>query len=62
MEQAVSISERIPILSKRTHKLLARKSKEGMWLWDKINKEWELWTWEELGVVVEAGKQKHASN
>ena len=59
-KQAVSIAERIPIFSKKTHKLSLRVSEEGVWAWDKINKEWELFTWEELRREVEAGKHKQA--
>ena len=53
--------ERLPVFSKKTDKLLCRVSVEGVWIWEKINKAWELVTFEELRAKVEAEKQKVAT-
>jgi hypothetical protein len=52
--------DRIPIFSKRTNKLLFRISEEGVHGWCKINKEWELVTWEELRAELEVHKGKQS--
>ena len=49
--------ERLPVFSKKTDKLLCRVSAEGVWVWEKMNKAWELVTFEELRAKVEE-KQK----
>ena len=46
-------AERLPIFSKRTDKLLARRDERGIYFWNKSLKEWELFTWEELAWKAE---------
>ena len=53
--------ERLPVFSKKTGKLLCRVSEDGVLIWEKINKAWELVTFEELRAKVETEKQKVAT-
>jgi hypothetical protein len=53
---AEATQERLPIFSKKTSKLMCRVSEDGVFIWDKLNKAWELFTWEELRAKVEAQK------
>jgi hypothetical protein len=49
--------ERLPVFSKRTSQLLFRVSKEHVFAWNKVTKDWEEFTWEELLAMVGHGEE-----
>ena len=57
-QSRVAQPDRIPVFSKRNNKLLCRVSEEGVWIWGKLDKAWELVTWDELRAELEVHKAK----
>jgi hypothetical protein len=49
---------RISVFHKNTDRIACRVSEDAVHIWDKVNKTWEPFTWEELRAIVEAHKAK----
>lgn len=47
---------RISVFHKNSDRIALRVSEDAVWVWNKFNKEWEPFAWEELRAIVEAHK------